>query len=145
RRDYGNCRAEVLPASLIHCVCHGYRTIWSPIARNSLANQVHQAQLTGPRVMQAILAEQRHQEVVDFQAICNRLLSWTIAPGRFWLIVAVTKCDLFWDQREEVASWYIPDASSAMRDTAFSRILRDLVDTVGPRRMDVAVLPVSSY
>ncbi|NEE06488.1 hypothetical protein G3M58_08545, partial [Streptomyces sp. SID7499] len=56
-----------------------------------------------------------------------------------WLIVAVSKCDLYWDRLDEARDHYIP--GRARRESPFAALMRDLENETSLR---LSVLPMAS-
>lgn len=133
------------PTGVIHVVSWGYDWVWGSSQRRAIAQQ-----MLGTGKKRFNLATLRRQNLFEelqyFKAICEMLKSaW--APPRppgAWLIVAVTKCDLYWPRLEAARRYYLPTDDSD-EITPFRSALAGLVQTLhygGLRRL--AVLPVSS-
>jgi len=93
--------------------------------------------------------EFQKSEFERFRTLCQDHLqsTWGEANGgkQIWLIIAVSKSDLWYDDRETLKSYYIPSATGD-GDSPFSAELRELVSVVGASRLSrIAVLPVASY
>jgi hypothetical protein len=150
---------RAFPTGVIHCVSYGYRKVWTSIESEIIFNEVLARQkpelLRTPadqrlsdwrdEALKLILHQQRREEAADFADLCNKLQeAWRGEAGPFWLILAVTKCDLFWDRLGEVVQWYVPNGAPT-GDTDFSERVRQLVYTVGAGRLTIAALPICSY
>jgi hypothetical protein len=84
----------------------------------------------------------RASELTDFLDISRRLsAAWSREELGVWLILAVTKCDLYWDRLSEAHRSYMPTTHHSEK---FAASVRDLVNSVGTDRMNLAILPVSS-
>jgi hypothetical protein len=133
------------PTGVIHVVDWGYDWVWGSNQRRAKAQQMLR---TGKKRFD--LATLRRQNLYDeltyFRTISEMLkIAW--APPRppgAWLIVAVTKCDLYWPHLEAARRYYLP-TRDVDEVTPFRSALAGLVRTLhygGLRRL--AVLPVSS-
>jgi hypothetical protein len=131
------------PKGVIHVVSWGYDWIWENRYRRA---KVAYLQGTGKEVnLQTLRRENLCEELEYFNSICDLLKSsWAMRPPGVWLIIAVTKCDLFWPKMEAARRYYLPTKDSDTT-TPFRSALSKLVANLhqgGLRRL--AVLPVSS-
>lgn len=133
------------PTGVIHVVSWGYDWVWGSSERRVIAQQ-----MLGTGKKRLNLAALRRQNLSEelryFNTICEMLKTAWAPPRRpgAWMIVAVTKCDLYWPRLEAARRYYLPtDDSDDV--TPFRSALAGLVRTLhygGLRRL--AVLPVSS-
>jgi hypothetical protein len=84
--------------------------------------------------------EQLAAELEDWVITSHRIASMAVRRGKpVWLVIAVTKSDLFADQLDEVVHYYSPGSGSPFGDK-----LDELRALAGGARLSVDVLPVSS-
>ncbi len=115
------------PSGVVHVVSWGHEVPW-PNHRAVLGEQspeeLHRYNLA--------------REVHEFRETCERLASaWRsdrAARERFWLLIAITKADLFWSRIDEAIDYY--------GGGEFGEIITSLAARVG--HLSVAVVPVSS-
>jgi hypothetical protein len=139
------------PAGVIHVVCWGYNRIWEAGERQAVSDQI--AAGSGNRAdLAAIRDWNLREELSDFTETCELLKNAWERKSRVWLIIAVTKCDLFWPERTTARDYYIPGRPARPapdeppRESEFCEELRSLVRYVGESNCDrLAVLPVSCY
>jgi hypothetical protein len=136
------------PKGVIHVVCWGYDWIWEDSYRRAVAGRLQkELQQKGAKLNLETLRAQNLKEESDFfEIICDMLTkAWKPpAPSDFWLIVAVTKCDLYWSKMDEVERYYLPDPDSG-NTNGFQSALSNLVTDLRPGRLSkLAILPVSS-
>jgi len=92
---------------------------------------------------------QKQDELKRFRLLCRDHLkaSWGRLPSGgqpIWMIIAVAKCDLWFEDREAVKKYYVPSTNNA--DSSFAAELRDFVAEIGAARLGrLAILPVASY
>jgi hypothetical protein len=128
------------PVGVVHVVCWGFDEVWDHDARpgilRSAANRRKPADLGG---VSAYL--RTTQELEDFTRTIRLLKdAWEGRTDEIWFIIAVTKCDLYWDQIWDVGKYYIPGSAPDV-DSPFGKELRSLMaDLEFPK---FAVLPVS--
>ncbi len=124
---------KALPDGVIHVVSNGYVTLRSEEARRLEA-------VAWPS-LDAFLAVRRQQEVADLDLVCTRLnavLRRNHKPS--WLLVALTKVDLFQEDLAQAEAWYGPDA-----DSPFADRLRRLQGKIGSDRFQWSVAPVCAW
>jgi hypothetical protein len=141
------------PDGVVHVVCWGYNRVWKPtqrqaVLRDLVASGKMPDKLDDPAARRAALEAVRErnlsEEIEDFKQTCERLKeAWEGRRG--WLVIAVAKCDLFWDSRDAARDYYMPGSGPPGAESEFCRILRELVDYIEPENCDVAVVPVSCY
>lgn len=128
------------PAGVVHVVDWGMAEIWDSGGRqellNTLSDQNRPSDLAGVRDYLRTI-----RELEDFRRT-SRLLknAWADRGDEVWLVIAVTKCDLYWPQISDVCRYYIPGRKPAS-DTPFARELRALIDEVQLAKL--AILPIS--
>lgn len=89
---------------------------------------------------------EEHEHFARFRESLGSLWTGEDALGKpIWLIIAVAKCDLWWSERDEVRSYYLPDGGDRHGGSRFTRELRALVDRLGHARAErLAVVPVAT-
>lgn len=88
----------------------------------------------------ATRAEQLAAELEDWTITAHRIASMAVRRDRpVWLVIAVTKADLFADDLDEVVRYYSPGSGSPFGDK-----VDELRALAGGARLSVDVLPVSS-
>lgn len=84
--------------------------------------------------------EQLAAELEDWTITAHRIASMAVRRDRpVWLVIAVTKADLFADELDEVVRYYSPGSGSPFGDR-----VDELRALAGGARLSVDVLPVSS-
>jgi hypothetical protein len=84
--------------------------------------------------------EQLAAELEDWTITSHRIASMAVRRGRpVWLVIAVTKADLFADELDEVVRYYSPGSGSPFGDK-----VDELRALAGGARLSVDVLPVAS-
>ena len=124
---------------VVHVVNWGFPRVWDEDACGQILKWLRfrgrSTDLGGIR--EKLLTE----ELDDFQRTCRLMKSaWMGKAAEFWLIIAVTKCDLYWPSVEAAGKYYIP-GSDPNSDSPFAKELRSLIEHV--ERPRLAVLPVS--
>jgi hypothetical protein len=102
----------------------------------------------GNAAIDTIRASNLRQELDNFRWIKGYIQqAWRDTRKPIWLVLAVSKADLFWDGTplQAAGQYYIP-AANRKNDSEFSAQLRGLIDYLGQGRMlgRIAVLPVCS-
>lgn len=111
-------------AGVLHVVAHG------------LATPRRTAGTTG--VAEATREEQLAAELEDWTITAHRLAAMSVRREHpTWLIIAVTKCDLFPDEVDEVVRSYSPGSG-----TPFGDKLDELRALAGAAKLSIDVLPV---
>lgn len=162
------------PRGVIHVVSAGYDWVWNSFGREILEDQLRREaaeradeitlltkqdgdatgvarltelrRLAGHDIDWHLREQLRRSELDRFRELCENYLqpAWRRTQRPVWLIVAVTKCDLWWDHRDQVRSYYLPGAGS--HDSDFAAELHDLVHVLDQDRLRrLAVMPVASY
>jgi len=111
---------------VIHVVANGYATPRRAAGTTGAATATREAQLAA--------------ELEDWTITAHRIASMAVRRDRpVWLVIAVTKADLFADDLDEVVRYYSPGSGSAFGDK-----VDELRALAGGARLSVDVLPVSS-
>jgi hypothetical protein len=128
------------PTGVVHVVDWGMAEMWDPGGRQEVLNTLQE------RNQQTNLASVRDEirtnlELADFRRTSNLLKSaWADKGDEVWLVIAVTKCDLYWPQISDARKYYVPGANPA-DDSDFARLARTLLEQVQYPKF--AVLPIS--
>jgi hypothetical protein len=111
---------------VIHVVANGHATPRRPAGTTGPATATREAQLAA--------------ELEDWAITSHRIASMAVRRDKpVWLVVAVTKADLFADDLDEVLRYYSPGSGSPFADK-----LDELRALAGGAKLSVDVLPVSS-
>jgi hypothetical protein len=111
---------------VIHVVANGYATPRRTAGTTGTASASREEQLAA--------------ELEDWTITAHRIASMAVRRDRpVWLVIAVTKADLYPDDLDEVVHYYSPGSGSPFGDKVDS--LRALA---GGARLSIDVLPVSS-
>jgi len=111
---------------VIHVVANGYATPRRPAGTTGTADASRDEQLAA--------------ELEDWTITAHRIASMAVRRDKpVWLVIAVTKADLFPDQLDEVVRYYSPGSGSPFGDK-----VDELRALAGGARLSVDVLPVSS-
>jgi hypothetical protein len=111
---------------VIHVVANGYATPRRTAGTTGVATATREDQLAA--------------ELEDWAITSHRIASMAVRRGKpVWLVVAVTKTDLYADDLEQVVRYYSPGSGSPFGDK-----LDELRALAGGARLSVDVLPVSS-
>lgn len=111
---------------VIHVVANGYATPRRAAGTTGTATATREEQLAA--------------ELEDWTITSHRIASMAVRRDRpIWLVIAVTKTDLYPDEIDEVVHYYSPGSGSAFGDKVDA--LRALA---GGARLSIDVLPVSS-
>jgi hypothetical protein len=131
------------PRGIIHVVSWGYDWIWGDSNRRAWCEF---QEATNKKVdLAQLLLENRREELAYFRIICDELNSaWAKRPPGVWLIIAVTKCDLFWSQIDDAKDYYLPDGKSDKARPFRSRLSKLVSSLHEGGLSQLAVLPVSS-
>lgn len=125
------------PHGIIHVACWGHNRVWQ-LGEQRAIDDTLRAEL--PAVdLEAVRAWHLRKELTGFQHLCEEIIEGRVATRLRWLIVAVTKCDLYWDRIDEARDYYLPGGSR--NESEFAATLRELVASTS---IEVAVLPMSS-
>lgn len=120
---------------VVHVVSNGFIDIRSRVARESL---IKDTKLT---TIEDFRQAQLKRELSDLDDVCN-ILRTSIQKHRKpkWLLIAVTKADLFYDKIAEAEEYYSPHGNSE-----FVERLRTLQSQVGTDNFRWASIPVCSW
>src|SRR5690606_34244281 len=111
---------------VIHVVANGYATPRRTAGTTGTATATREQQLAA--------------ELEDWAITSHRIASMAVRRDRpVWLVIAVTKADLYADKLDEVVQYYSPGSG-----TAFGNKIDELRALAGGARLSVDVLPVSS-
>ena len=90
-----------------------------------------------------LLERNRKKELFSFRDVCDHVIQKKVmAPEEFmprWLLVAVNKLDLYWNEQSRAREYYMRTAESD-----FAEIADDLLRRVGSMSLDYHVLPVAA-
>ena len=108
------------------------------VVANGHATPRRTAGTTGPAT--ATREDQLAAELEDWAITSHRIASMAVRRDKpVWLVIAVTKTDLYADEMDEVVHYYSPGSGSAFGDK-----LDELRALAGGAKLSVDVLPVSS-
>ncbi len=111
---------------VVHVVANGYATPRRTAGTTGEASATREEQLAA--------------ELEDWAITAHRIASMAVRRDRpVWLVIAVTKADLYADEVDAVVRYYSPGSGSP-----FARKLDELRALAGGARLSVDVLPVSS-
>ncbi|KRC48736.1 MULTISPECIES: hypothetical protein [unclassified Nocardioides] len=111
---------------VIHVVAHGHATPRRAGGTSGAASATREEQLAA--------------ELEDWTITAHRIASMAVRRDRpVWLVIAVTKADLFADDIDEAIRYYSPGSG-----TPFGDKVDELRALAGGARLSVDVLPVSS-
>src|SRR5690606_29323718 len=111
---------------VIHVVANGYATPRRTAGTTGAATATREQQLAA--------------ELEDWAITSHRIASMAVRRDRpVWLVIAVTKADLYADKLDEVVQYYSPGSG-----TAFGNKIDELRALAGGAKLSVDVLPVSS-
>lgn len=109
------------------------------VVADGLATGRRTAGTTGPA--QVDREEQRERELEDWTVTAHRIASMAVRRAHpTWLIIVVTKADLFPDRVDEVVRSYSPGSG-----TPFGDRLDDLRALAGAAKLSIDVLPACSH
>ena len=111
---------------VIHVVANGYATPRRTAGTTGSATATREEQLAA--------------ELEDWAITSHRIASMAVRRDRpVWLVIAVTKADLYADELDDVVHYYSPGSGSAFGDK-----IDELRALAGGAKLSVDVLPVSS-
>lgn len=111
---------------VLHVVANGYATARRAAGTTGVASSSREEQLAA--------------ELEDFTITAHRVASMAVRRDKpVWLVIAVTKVDLYPDRIDEAVRYYSPGSGSP-----FGNRLDELRALAGGARLSVDVLPVSS-
>jgi hypothetical protein len=133
------------PTGVIYAAPWGFTTTWEPRVEDVITNFLSTP--TKALSLDELREYHLNAEVSDFEDICSLLRdAWKNTAKDCWLIIAVTKTDLFWGQHKDAQAYYIPGPDPA-KDSSFSQVLRDLANYLGRGNLErrLAVIPITAY
>ncbi len=111
---------------VIHVVANGHATPRRTAGTTGLATATREEQLAA--------------ELEDWAITSHRIASMAVRRDKpIWLVIAVTKTDLYADELDDVVHYYSPGSGSAFGDK-----IDELRALAGGAKLSVDVLPVSS-
>ncbi|CAN5348936.1 hypothetical protein BH09ACT12_BH09ACT12_27130 [soil metagenome] len=111
---------------VIHVVANGYATPRRTAGTTGMASASREQQLAA--------------ELEDWAITAHRIASMAVRRDRpVWLVIAVTKTDLYADELDDVVRYYSPGSGSPFGDK-----IDELRALAGGAKLSVDVLPVSS-
>ncbi|MFG2640656.1 hypothetical protein ACGFYP_06730 [Streptomyces sp. NPDC048370] len=130
-------RGNASPHGIIHVTCWGHNRIWKRSAERDVREEL---EIGGGTVdEEAVRDWHLAKEAADFRVLADAIIDGELAKRLRWMIVVVSKADLFWDRLDAARDYYIPGAAPA--DSRFSASLRDLRSETSLR---LGVLPMAS-
>lgn len=103
-------RGAASPQGIVHVVCWGHNRIWQRGAQRD----VHDALAADGVVDQeAVRGWHLRKEAADFRLLVDAIIDGQLATRLRWLVVVVSKTDLFWDRLDEARDHYIPGPHAA--------------------------------
>lgn len=120
---------------VIYVVDWGFTNVRSNISKKSL---IEDSKIDSIEKLRAYNLE---NERIDFTKICHKIAeSHAVGRGPKWVIIAVNKADLFFDQIEEALSYYDADGKST-----FAKVIQNMIKTIGNQNIRCSVVPVCSW
>ncbi|MFJ9182375.1 hypothetical protein ACIRQO_04765 [Streptomyces anulatus] len=129
-------RGDASPHGIVHVVCWGHNRIWQ---RGSQRDVQEALAVDGAVDQEAVRNWHLRKEAADFRLLADAIIDGQLAKRLRWLIVTVSKCDLYWDRLDEARDHYIP--GRARRESPFAALMRDLENETSLR---LSVLPMAS-
>ncbi|NEB89714.1 hypothetical protein G3I43_37025 [Streptomyces anulatus] len=129
-------RGDASPHGIVHVVCWGHNRIWQ---RGSQRDVQEALAADGAVDQEAVRNWHLRKEAADFRLLVDAIIDGQLAKRLRWLIVAVSKCDLYWDRLDEARDHYIP--GRARRESPVAALMRDLENETSLR---LSVLPMAS-
>ena len=125
------------PHGIIHVVCWGHNRVWQASGQRAVEEALR---AENPGIDQeAVRHWHLRKEVEDFRDLCERIVERRGARRLRWMLIAVTKCDLYWDRIEAARDYYIPGGRGG--ESEFCALLRGLAAETS---IGIAALPMSS-
>jgi hypothetical protein len=120
---------------VIHVVPNGFVSVRDSEARRALIED------QGIKTVEALRAYIRQQEIEDLRQTCSIVRqSITANHTPTWIVVAVTKADLFRETLAEAKQYYSPHAHSP-----FAEVLRTLHNQVGADNFQWDAVPICTW
>ncbi|MEV4759577.1 GTPase domain-containing protein [Micromonospora sp. NPDC049559] len=126
------------PVGVIHVVCSGFNELWSGPADGALRDLDPAPTREGNERVRRYLLD---LEVQDFAELGQLLREPAVRRRLRWLIIAVAKIDLVWDELGEVRDHYIPGGVSS----PFHRVLDGLRSGERSLPPRIAIVPFSGH
>ncbi|MDG4787342.1 hypothetical protein O7626_15615 [Micromonospora sp. WMMD1102] len=125
------------PHGLVYFTCWGHNRIWYRSDQREVLERLGE----GGRVVDedAVRGWHLNKELLDFRTLVDDIIEGRVAERLRWLIVAVSKVDIYWDRLAEARDYYLPGEQG--RHSQFGELLRDLAVETSLR---LAVLPMGS-
>lgn len=120
---------------VVFVASNGYDWIW-PQNADLVASNLSKLDI------QSLAERNRREEIANFREVCDRIIQKRLMVSNSsprWLLVAVNKLDLYWDQRDAARDYYRPYSGSAF-DAAATELIRRL----GTIDFRYHVLPVAT-
>ncbi|MFJ8254251.1 hypothetical protein [Streptomyces sp. NPDC094466] len=129
-------RGDASPHGIVHVVSWGHNRIWQRASQRDVREALA---ADGDVDQEAVRNWHRRKEAADFRLLVDEIIDRQVAKRLRWLIVAVSKCDLYWDRLDEARDYYIP--GRARTESPFALLMRDLESETSLR---LSVLPMVS-
>lgn len=104
---------------VIHVVCWGRNQIWQQGRKDTIKDQIRASGLEPDQ--ENVFKLEMDEELENFQRICTRLKDAWRNRSDVWLIVAVTKCDLFWRNLPDARDYYAPTSAALSANAAAAK------------------------
>ncbi len=116
---------------VVHVVDYGYTTSRSEVAAQVLIER-------GVGSIQDVRDYNLQQELEEFKKVCELIANaWVNNRGPKWLIIAVNKADLYFDQLDHAKRYYHLDGASLFVDE-----IKRLLQRVGSNHLKCRVVPI---
>ena len=119
---------------VIYVVDWGYTKTWNKIAEKELISKG----ITDVNALREYNLETEREDFKHILAKIRQAISNNRGPK--WLLIAVNKADLFYDEIDEAQKYYDPNFKSEFTD-----ILNDFLDFVGRKNFKCISLPISCW
>ena len=121
---------------IVHVVCNGFKAIRNEDAKRVLINQYNL------KTIQNLRDNQKQEELKDLDLTCNFVKeSIRKYDQPKWMIIALTKVDLYYDTLETDMEAYSP----LFKTSEFSIKLNELQNFVGKANFRLELIPVCSW
>jgi hypothetical protein len=120
---------------VIFVASNGFDHIW-PRNADLVANSLAAYDL------QTLRKRNLREELSNFRDICDKVIQKHLTAPQFapqWLLVAVNKADLYWDQLDSSERYYLPGSGGD-----FDLVAQGLINRVGNLSLDYRVLPLAT-
>jgi hypothetical protein len=138
-------RRDASPHGLVYVTCWGHNRIWQRSDQREVTDQ-----LTAdgkPLTVEAVRQWHLDKELLDFRTLVDEIIDGQLARRLRWMIVAVSKVDLYWDRLDEARDYYLPGGPKTYlpdgreKPVPFAQLLTDLELETSLR---LTVLPMAS-